>query len=172
MTVINLRQNQKNENRICAQCAFRAGTQMWIKSNFCMYNQVLRMYSKLWTKFLFASIYSPSTKHTGHKSNQKTSFHNLHINFFPESMITNPAIWMVLCAVRIFISLPTGIVTLLWVTQNIPSFVFILDEYLLFSQLGSIFKQSIFKLVKPINSLFILYFLTLKLLWLPKTNCF
>lgn len=83
MTVINLRQNQKNENRICAQCAFRAGTLMWIKSNFCIYNQVLRMYSKLWTEFLFASIYSPSTKHTGHKSNQKTSFHNLHINFFP-----------------------------------------------------------------------------------------
>lgn len=130
------------------------------------------MLSKLWTEFLSAPIYSPSTKHTGHKSNQKTSFHNLHINFFSEGMITNPAIWTVLCVVRIFISLPTGTVTLLWVTQNIPNFVDILHEYLLFSQLGSVFKRSIFKLVKPINHLFILSFLTLKLLWLPKTNCF
>ena len=40
------------------------------------------MLSKLRTEFLSAPIYSPSTKHTGHKSNQKTSFHNLHINFF------------------------------------------------------------------------------------------
>ena len=92
--------------------------------------------------------------------------------FFSEGMITNPAIWTVLCVVRIFISLPTGTVTLLRVTQNIPNFVDILHEYLLFSQLGSVFKRSIFKLVKPINHLFILSFLTLKLLRLPKTNCF
>ena len=34
--------------------------------------------------------------------------------FFQEGKVTNSAIWLVLYAVRIFLSLPTGTVTLAW----------------------------------------------------------
>ena len=38
--------------------------------------------------------------------------------FFSEGTVTNPTIWWVLSAVRIFLSLPTGTVTLPWVAES------------------------------------------------------
>ena len=70
--------------------------------------------------------------------------------------------WLVLTAVRIFLSLPTGAVTLSWVAENIPSFFAIFHVYILFCRLGSIYKQ-----IKSINNLLILSFLFLKSLCLP-----
>ena len=46
--------------------------------------------------------------------------------FFSEGTVTNPAIWWVLGAVRIFLSLPTGTVTPTWVAESsAPSLPFL-----------------------------------------------
>ena len=80
--------------------------------------------------------------------------------FFFEGTVTNPAIWLVvLSAVRIFLSLPTGTITP-WVAQYIPTFDAIFHKNISFFWLGSIFK--------PINNLLILSFLSLKSLWLTE----
>ena len=81
--------------------------------------------------------------------------------FFFEGTVTNPAIWLVvLSAVRIFLSQPTGTITLSWVAQYIPTFDAIFHKNISFFWLGSIFK--------PINNLLILSFLSLKSLWLTE----
>ena len=61
--------------------------------------------------------------------------------FFLEGTVTHPAIWLVLSAVRIFLSLSTGAATLSWVAEYIPTFVAIFHKYISFSRLGSIFKK-------------------------------
>ena len=84
--------------------------------------------------------------------------------FFFEGTVTNPAIWLVvLSAVRIFLSLPTGTITP-WVAQYIPTFDAIFHKNISFFWLGSIFK--------PINNLLILSFLSLKSLWLTEKYWF
>ena len=51
---------------------------------------------------------------------------NICFFFFSEGKVTNLAVSLVLSAVRIFLPLPTGTVTLVLVTENIPSFAAIL----------------------------------------------
>ena len=87
--------------------------------------------------------------------------------FFSEGTVTNPAIFEVLNAFRIFLSLPSGTATLARVAGYIPSFVAIFHKYISFYQLGSIFKQIILKQIKQINILLILFFFSFKSLWLP-----
>ena len=52
--------------------------------------------------------------------------------FSSEGMVTNPENWLVLFAVRIFLSLPTGTVTLSWVAEYILGFVVIFHKYISF----------------------------------------
>ena len=61
--------------------------------------------------------------------------------FFSEGTVTNPVIWLVLRAVRIFLSLPRGRVTFSWVAEYIPTFTTIFHKYISFFRLGNIFKQ-------------------------------
>ena len=49
-----------------------------------------------------------------------------------EGIVTNPQNWLVLFAVRIFLSLPTGTVTLSWVAEYILGFVVIFHKYISF----------------------------------------
>ena len=69
--------------------------------------------------------------------------------FFPEGMVTNPAILFAPNVVRIFLSLPTG---------RLHPFVVIFHEYISFRRLGSIFKKIILKQKKPIDNLLIFSF--------------
>ena len=50
------------------------------------------------------------------------------IFFFLEGRVSNPVMWLAFSAVRIFLSLTSGSVTLSWVTENIPSFVAIFQK--------------------------------------------
>ena len=52
--------------------------------------------------------------------------------FSSEGIVTNPQNWLVLFAVRIFLSLPTGTVTLSWVAEYILGFVVIFHKYISF----------------------------------------
>ena len=78
--------------------------------------------------------------------------------FFSEGTVTNPAIFEVLNAFRIFLSLPSGTATLARVAGYIPSFVAIFHKYISFCQLDINFKQFILKQIKLINNLLILSF--------------
>ena len=92
---------------------------------------------------------------------------NCNYNLFPsEDTVTNPAVLLVLNAVRIFLSLPTGTVSLARVADYIPNFVAIFYKFISFCRLGSIFKQIIWKQIKTINNLSILSFSLLSI-WLP-----
>ena len=79
--------------------------------------------------------------------------------------ITNP-ILLVLNAVRIFLSLPTGTVLLERVTDFIPNFVVNLHKYISFCRLGITFQQIVLKQIKSINKLWIIS-CSLKSLCLP-----
>ena len=70
-------------------------------------------------------------------------------------MVTNPAILLIIDAVRIFPTLPTSTVLLERAAGNISSFV---ANFRKFISLGSIFTQMISKKIKPINKLLILSF--------------
>ena len=65
-----------------------------------------------------------------------------YIYFFLEGTVTNPAIWLVLYPVSIFLSLPTGQGNVSWIAEYIPNFVAIFHKYISFFRLGSIFKQT------------------------------
>ena len=49
--------------------------------------------------------------------------YSISLFFFQGGTVTSPSIWLVLSAVRIFLPLPMGTVTLSWVAKYIPSFV-------------------------------------------------
>ena len=96
---------------------------------------------------------------------------NCNYNLFPsEDTVTNPAVLLVLNAVRIFLSLPTGTVSLAWVADYIPNFFAIFYKYISFCRLGSIFKQIIWKHIKTINNLSILSFSLLSIRLPTKKN--
>ena len=78
--------------------------------------------------------------------------------FFSVGTVTNPAILLVINAVQIFLSLPTGTISLARAADYIPSFFAILHNYISFCRLGNIFRQIILKKIKPINNLLILNF--------------
>ena len=86
---------------------------------------------------------------------QKNSIYHL---FFSEGMVTNPAILLIIDAVRIFPTLPTSTVLLERAAGNISSFVANFRKFISFCRLGSIFTQIISKKIKPINKLLILSF--------------
>ena len=77
---------------------------------------------------------------------------------FSEGAVTNPVILLAISAVRIFLSLPTGTVSLAQAPHYMPNFVAIFRKYISFCQLGSIFKQIIWQKIKPINNLLIFNF--------------
>ena len=82
----------------------------------------------------------------------------LYFWFLSVGTVTNPAILLVINAVQIFLSLPTGTVSLARAADYIPNFVAILHNYISFCRLGNIFRQIISKKIKPINNLLILNF--------------
>ena len=86
---------------------------------------------------------------------QKNSIYHL---FFSEGMVTNPAILLIIDAVRIFPTLPTSTVLLERAASYISSFVANFRKFISFCRLGSIFTQIISKKIKPINKLLILSF--------------
>ena len=86
---------------------------------------------------------------------QKNSIYHL---FFSEGMVTNPAILLIIDAVRIFPTLPTSTVLLERAAGYISSFVANFRKFISFCRLGSIFTQIISKKIKPINKLLILSF--------------
>ena len=78
--------------------------------------------------------------------------------FFSEGMVTNPAILLIIDAVRIFPTLPTSTVLLERAASYISSFVANFRKFISFFRLASIFTQIISKKIKPINKLLILSF--------------
>ena len=78
--------------------------------------------------------------------------------FFSEGTVTDPGILLVLNAVRVFLSLPTGTVPLERTADYICSFVAIFHKFISFCRLDSIFKQIVLEQIKPIDNLFILSF--------------
>ena len=93
---------------------------------------------------------------------------NICFYFFSEGTVTNPVIWLVLRAVRIFLSLPRGRVTFSWVAEYIPTFTNIFHKYISFFRLGNILSKDVGHNLKPINNLSFLSFLSLKSLWLSE----
>ena len=63
-------------------------------------------------------------------------------NFLLEGTVTNPAIWLVLYSVSIFLSLPTGHSNTFVSRQVHPNFRCHFHKYVSFFRLGSIFKQT------------------------------
>ena len=61
--------------------------------------------------------------------------------FFSEGTVTIATIWLVLSAVRIFLSLPAGNGKAFGVAEYIPTFAAIFHKCITFFQLGNIFKQ-------------------------------
>ena len=61
--------------------------------------------------------------------------------FFSEGTVTIATIWLVLSAVRIFLSLPTGNGKAFGVAEYIPTFTAIFHKSITVFQLGNIFKQ-------------------------------
>lgn len=78
--------------------------------------------------------------------------------FFSEGTVTDPGILLVLNAVRVFLSLPTGRVSLERAADCISSFIAIFHKCISFCRLDSIFKQIVLEQIKPIGNLFILSF--------------
>ena len=74
--------------------------------------------------------------------------------FFSEDTVTNPAIWLVLYPVSIFLSLSS------WVAEYMPPFVAIFHKYISFFGWADVGYY-----LKPINNLLILFYLSLKSLW-------
>ena len=72
--------------------------------------------------------------------------------FFSEGMVTNPVILLVINAVPIFPSLP--IYGADWASRFVANF----RKFISFCRLDSIFKQIIWKQIKPINKLLIFSF--------------
>ena len=79
---------------------------------------------------------------------QKNCIYHL---FFSEGMVTNPGILLVLNAVRVFLSLPTGTVSLERAADYISCFVAIFYKFVSFCRLDSIFKQIVLEQIKPID---------------------
>ena len=78
--------------------------------------------------------------------------------FFSEGTVTNPGILLVLIAVRVFLSLPTGTVSLERAADYISCFVTIFYKFISFYRLHSIFKRIVLEQIKPIDNLLILSF--------------
>ena len=84
---------------------------------------------------------------------------NCICNFlFSEGTVTNPGILLVLNAVRVFLSLPTGTVSLERAADYISCFVTIFYKFIWFCRLHSIFKRIVLEQIKPIDNLLILSF--------------
>ena len=66
-------------------------------------------------------------------------------------MVTNPGILLVLNAVRVFLSLPTGTVSLERAADYISCFVAIFYKFVSFCRLDSIFQQIVLEQIKPID---------------------
>ena len=86
---------------------------------------------------------------------------NICFYFFSEGTVTNPVIWLVLRAVRIFLSLPRGRVTFSWVAEYIPTFTTIFHKYISFSGWAIFLSKDVGHNLKPINNLSFLSFLSL-----------
>ena len=84
----------------------------------------------------------------------------------------NPAIWLVLYAVSIFLSLPTGNGNFSWVAEYIPSFVGIFINIFRFTGWAVFLSKDVGHYLKLINNLWILSFLSLKSLWLTEKYWF
>ena len=78
--------------------------------------------------------------------------------FFSEGTVTNPTIWLVLSAVRIFLSLSTGKITLSWVAEYISTFVAIFPRYILFCWPGTLLSKVFLGKSCRLKNLFILSF--------------
>ena len=92
--------------------------------------------------------------------------------FFLEGTVTNPAIWSVLYPVSNSYLCPRATVTLSWIAEYIPTFVVIFHKYTSFSGWAVFLSKHVGHYLKPINNLWILSFLSLKLLWLTEKYWF
>ena len=91
-----------------------------------------------------------------------------HYFFFLEGTVTNPAIWLVLYPVSIFLSLPTGHGNAFVSRRVHPNIRCHFHKYISFSGWVVLLRKH----VGPINNLWILSFPSLKSLWLTEKYWF
>ena len=90
-------------------------------------------------------------------------FNHIYHFFFSEGTVRNPAIWLVLSAVHIFLSLPKS--------TSLPSLPFFINISR-FSGWAVFLSEDFGHDLKPLNNLLFLSFLSLKSLWLTEKYWF
>ena len=93
--------------------------------------------------------------------------------FFSRCTVTNPAIWLVLYPVCIFLSLPTGNGNAFVSRRVHVYFLAIFHKYISFSGWAVFLSKDVGHYLKPMNNLLILSFLSLKILvseWICLSN--